>query len=145
MLRNSYIKCSDQEGLDDDLSCLATWSADHGFIINKTKCVEYLFSSKTTSSQLPFSFLKGEALSRAQTVKYLCVHFTSNMTWSTHNDTLSEGFAQLTLTNPFKSELFQPLLSLHILYCSPIIFPGLLNKDFNSIKKAYVCYQLPVV
>ncbi len=60
----------------------------HGLIINKTKCVECLFYFKSTSSQLPFSFINGEALSREQTAKYLGVHFTSNMTWSTHIDTV---------------------------------------------------------
>ncbi len=46
------------------LSRLVTWSADHGLVINKTRYVECLSSSKNTSSQLPFSFLDGEALSR---------------------------------------------------------------------------------
>ncbi len=32
---NSYSKCSGQEGLDDDLSHLVTWGADHGLIIKK--------------------------------------------------------------------------------------------------------------
>ncbi len=39
---------------------------------------------KNTSSQLSFFFLNGEALFREQTVKYLGVHFSPNMTWSTH-------------------------------------------------------------
>ncbi len=104
VLSNSYSKYSDQKGLDDDLFRLATWSADHGLVIKKTKCVKSLFYSKCTSSQLSLSFINGEALSREQTVKYLGVNFTSNRTWSTHIDAvftkclklsfLSEGFAQ---------------------------------------------------
>ncbi len=70
VLGNSYSKDPNQEGLDDDLSRLA----EHGSIINKTKCVECLFYIKNTSSQLPFSFLNGEALSRDQTVLYLGVY-----------------------------------------------------------------------
>ncbi len=82
----SNSKCSDQEGMDDDLSRLATWKADHGLIINKSKCAECLFYS----SQLTFSFLNGEALSREQTVsknivsKNIGVHFF--ITWFTHTD-----------------------------------------------------------
>ncbi len=30
VLDNSYSKCSDQDGLDDDLPRLVTWSADQG-------------------------------------------------------------------------------------------------------------------
>ncbi len=39
-----------------------------------------------TSSELPFSFLNGEALFREHTVNYLGVHFSNNMSWSTHID-----------------------------------------------------------
>ncbi len=59
-------------------------SLSYGLIINKTKCVECLFYSKNTYSQLSFFFLNGEALFREQTVKYLGVHFSPNITWSTH-------------------------------------------------------------
>ncbi len=73
--------CIDQEGLDEDLHRLVTWSADHGLLINKTKCAECLFYPKNTSPQLPLSLINDEALSREQTVKYLGVHFHSNLTW----------------------------------------------------------------
>ncbi len=45
---NSYRKCSDQDGLDDELSRRSTWSAYHGLIINKNKCAECIFNSKKT-------------------------------------------------------------------------------------------------
>ncbi len=83
LLGNSYSEFSDQEGLDDDLSRLATWSADHELVINKTRYVECLSSSKNTSSQLPFSFLNGEALSRehlSHCQVSLCISFPL---WST--------------------------------------------------------------
>ncbi len=73
---------------DDDLHGLVTWSADHGLFINKTKCEECLFYPKNTSPKLPLSLINGEALSREQTVKYLGVHFNSNLTWSTHIDSV---------------------------------------------------------
>ncbi len=104
VLCNSYNNCIDQEGLDEDLHRLVTWSADRGLLINKTKCAECLFYPKNTSPQLPLSLINGEALSREQTVKYLGVHFNSNLTSSTHIDSvftkclkisfLSEGSVQ---------------------------------------------------
>ncbi len=97
-----------------DLEC---WS---WLIINKTKCVECFFYSIKHFLSNPF--LNGEALSREQTVKYLRVHFTPNMIWSTHIYTiftkclklsfLSKGSAPWTFTSPFYCELFQPVLSL---------------------------------
>ncbi len=50
-LCNSYNKYSNQEGLDEDLHRLVTWSADHGLLINKTKCAECLFYPTTTYRQ----------------------------------------------------------------------------------------------
>ncbi len=67
---------------------LVTWSVDHGFLINKTKCAECLFYPKNTTLQLPLSLINGDALSREQTVKYLGVHFNSNLTWSTYIDSV---------------------------------------------------------
>ncbi len=65
-----------------------TLSADHGLHINKTKCAECLFYPKNTSPQLPLSRINGEALSLEQTVKYLGVNFNSNLTCSTHIDSV---------------------------------------------------------
>ncbi len=64
-----------------------------------TKCAECLFYSNS-SSQLPFSFLNGEALSRDHTVKYLGVYFSSNMAWST----LSTPSSLNALNNLFYSQ-----------------------------------------
>ncbi len=60
VLCNSYNKCTDQEGLDEDLHRLVTWSADHGRLINKTKCAECLFIPKTLppNSRSPSSTVK---------------------------------------------------------------------------------------
>ncbi len=145
VLCNSYKNCTDQEGLDEDLHRLVTWSADHGLLINKTKCAERLFYPKNTSPQLPLSLINGEALSREQTVKYLGVHFNSNLTWSTHIDSvftkclkISFFIWRLRSMNVHKSLLWRIVSACAIpiiLYCSPIIFPGLFNKDFASIKK----------
>ncbi len=68
VLGNSCSKDPNQEGLDDGLSRFATMD------LSLTSALNASFYSKNTSSQLPFSFLNGEALSREQTVKYLSVH-----------------------------------------------------------------------
>ncbi len=42
VIGNSYRNGFAQEGPDDDLSSLATWSSEHGHAINKTKFAECL-------------------------------------------------------------------------------------------------------
>ncbi len=131
VLCNSYSKCSDQEGFDDDLHRLVTWSADQGLFIDKTTCAECLFYPKNTSPQLLLSLINGEALSREQTVKYLGVHFNSNLTWSTHIDSvftkclkISFFIRRLRSMNVHKSLLWRIVSACAIpiiLYCSPII------------------------
>ncbi len=39
VLCNSFNKCSEHQGLNNDLHRLLTWSADHGLFKNKSKCV----------------------------------------------------------------------------------------------------------
>ncbi len=53
---------------------------------SKSNVLNVFFYSKTTSPQLRFSVLNGEALSRERTVKYLNAYFSSNMTWYTPID-----------------------------------------------------------
>ncbi len=75
VIGNSYSKDSDKEGLDDDRSRLAKRSAEHGLVINKTKYVECLFYSETLPLRSCSLFFTAK-----HTVKYLSVHFSSNMT-----------------------------------------------------------------
>ncbi len=103
VLCNSYSKFSVQVELDEDLHRLITWSADHGLLINKTKCAECLFYYKNTSPQLPLSLINDEALSREQTVKYLCVHFNSNLTWSTNIDSVLTKCLKISFFYPSKN------------------------------------------
>ncbi len=155
VLCNSYSKCSDQEGLDDDLHRLATWSADHGFIINKTKCMECLFNLKNTSSnsRSPSSTVKLYLDSKRWSI--LVYVLPRTWLWYTRIDTvftkclrlsfLSEWFHSMNVHKSLLWRIVSARAMPLILYCSPIIFPELLNKDFTSFKNAYVCYQRPVV
>ncbi len=94
---------------------------------------------------LVLTFKSGLPLPREQIVKYLGVHFNSNLTWSTHIDSvytkclkISFFIRRLRSLNIHKPLLWRLVFACAIpinLYCSPIIFSGLLNKDFASIKK----------
>ncbi len=61
-----------------------------------SKYVECLFYLKNISVQLPLSLVIGEALSWEKTVKYIGVRFNSNLTWSTHIDSVfTKDFASI--------------------------------------------------
>ncbi len=70
VLCNSYNKCSDQEGLDEDLHRFVTWSADHGLLINKTKCAIASLIPKT---------LPPNSRSTSSTVKHYLVSKQSSI------------------------------------------------------------------
>ncbi len=101
------------------------------------------FIPKPLPPQLPLSLINGEALSWEQTVKYLGVHFNSNLTWSPHIDytkclKIFFFIRRLHSMNAHKSLLWRVVSGCaipSILYCPLIIFPVLLNKDFASITK----------
>ncbi len=105
------------EELDNNLSRLAIWSADHGLVIPKKNALNFLIYSKNTTSQhyrSPSLMLKLYHLSTLPN--------TSNLTWSTQMDAactkclklhvLFAGTVLWTSTSPFYGESFQPVLSM---------------------------------
>ncbi len=125
VIGNSYSKCSDQEGLDDNLSRLTASSVDHGLAINKDKYDECLFYFKNTSSDLLFLFLNGEALCREHTVKYII---------STLSSQNAGGLRSMNVRKSLLWRIVSACATPLILYYSAIIFPRPLNNDFTSIK-----------
>ncbi len=108
--------------------------------MSRTKRIECLFHPKNASSQFPFSFLNGDALSCEHTVKYRDGHFSSNITWSTHTDTVFTKcikvkrffIRRLRSMNVTKSLLWRIVsaCTTHVLlYFSPIISPDCLTKN----------------
>ncbi len=105
-----------------------TWSADHGLVINKAKCVCY---SKTLLPNSRFLSLM------VNMTKYVGENFSSNMTWSAHIDT---GFTRylkqclfihrLHFMNVHKSLManFFSFAIPVILYCFKIMSPDFLTE-----------------
>ncbi len=139
VLCNSFCKYSDQGELDDDLHRLVTLGADHGLLINKTKCAECLIYPKNTSpnSRSPSLTVKHYLESIWSSI----LVYISTRTWPGPLTLIlslltvlqyvffPEGSVQWTSTNCFR--LCYPYY--FILFTNH--FPGLLNKDFASIKK----------
>ena len=66
-----------------DINAVATWVENLSLKFNQEKCKMMLFSRKGTAQQ-PTIKLNGCSLERVSEFKYLGVHLTSDLSWSTH-------------------------------------------------------------
>jgi hypothetical protein len=139
----------DFKEFETSIEDMCSWSRTNNLILNKAKCVECDFSLQrraTVNHPRNHSSIDGSVLSTATNVKYLGIIFSSDCTWSSH------------ITNVFSKCLklifvIKRLVKLHvsydiirtfvnscvlpvILYCSPVIFPGLLAKDLEVLRRA---------
>ena len=125
------------------LSSIA-WCEQNGLLLNRDKCLEVSFSSRPSiySSTIPDS----SCFTSKQSIKYLGVIFTSNLSWSQHVEYIFSKCLRLT-------HFIRRLRILHVnsnilhliisscalpalLYCSPVILPGLKKTDFRILRKS---------
>ena len=66
-----------------DIDAVTTWIENLSLKFNQEKCKLMLFSRKGTA-QLPIIKLNGCSLEKVSEFKYLGVHLTSDLSWSTH-------------------------------------------------------------
>jgi hypothetical protein len=143
-----YLNTSDdRRELQTQLQEIAGWSANNDLHLNASKCNSSTFTLRSNDSFSESSLQLGDVmLESTSTVKYLGVTFSSDLTWSTHIANLykkclrlsfyirrlrSIGLPNATITN-FVDMCVVPI----ILYASPIIFAGLLRKDFVILRRA---------
>ena len=103
-------------------------------------------SGQDFQSQTQPLCINGEHLTRTDAFQYLGVSITSNLTWTDHILKLSYNVRRLSLTVKRLKSLGTPTSSIltfvkacilhHFTYCSPVIFPGLLSKDFLVLKRS---------
>jgi hypothetical protein len=139
----------DADPFSQSIKEISKWSNQNSLLLNKSKCNECIFHFQRTmriSQTASPSSIDGCSLECVEEVKYLGVHFSSNCTWSTH---VSEIFSKClrlsfsvkrlrSLHTPFRiieKFVFSCIVPL-ILYCSPVIFPGLLKKDITQLRRA---------
>jgi hypothetical protein len=117
--------------------------------LNKMKCMECVFHLRGNTSANdvnPPASIDGQPFRRVDTVKYLGVYFSSDGSWSVHVDNLFAKCLKLTFVIKRLTKLHVPHAILRtfvdhcilpiILYCSPVIFCGLLAKDILKIRRA---------
>lgn len=147
------------------LAGLTEWSTSHSLKLNASKCVDVIFSLKrgtayrTIISSIPSLSVSSQLIPSSDSVKYLGMMLTHNLSWSPHVLTVSNKVRRLSFYSLKLRKLFVPervvfqfvtaCILPHLLYCSPVYFPGLKEKDFlllvRSLKLLSRCSGIPRV
>jgi hypothetical protein len=146
-LGNGMNSLPDQLRSKTELEAITTWSQNNDLFLNPVKCNCCIFTSIRNDNfpNAPVS-INDKQLEVLSHVKYLGITFSSNLTWSFHIEDLYTKCLRL-------SYYIRRLNSIHIphhvirrfvdacvipiiLYASPVVFSGLLKKDYIVIKRS---------
>jgi hypothetical protein len=137
--------------LSDEMQVIFTWSKENGLLLNKSKCVEILFHFRNcrgyelTAGHMQQIQYEEEAFQRVKFSKYLGVMISEDFSWAIHMDSLFKKCRRLSYYVKRLRSYRVPSSTIwkfvdscilpNILYCSPVIYPGLLKKDFVVFKR----------
>ncbi|CAH8855403.1 unnamed protein product [Trichobilharzia szidati] len=133
------------------LSEISQWSKESGLTLNPSKCqtVNFTFRHKSDLNKLVGSHevcnIDGTEIETKSEIKYLGVILSADLSWSSHILAISEKIFRLTfyikklrlsgITQPLLLQFVNSRILSIILYCSPLVFPGLLKKDYNILRR----------
>nr|CAH8864496.1 unnamed protein product [Trichobilharzia regenti] len=146
------VKCqNDCSKLNGFLSEISQWSKENGLTLNPSKCqtVNFTFRHKSDLNKLVSAHevcnIDGTEIETKSEIKYLGVTLSSDLSWSSHILTISKKIYRLTfyikklrhsgVTQPLLLQFVNSRILPIILYCSPLVFPGLLKKDYTLLRR----------
>ena len=138
--------------MQDSLNVLNDWSSSCSLMLNVNKCVEVPFCLKTGPcyqallTDLPNFIVNNQRIPKADHVKYLGVTLSHNLSWSLHVENVFTKVRRLSFYAFRLRKLSVPsnlilkfvitCIIPHWLYCSPVIFPGLKQKDLTLLSRS---------
>jgi hypothetical protein len=149
--------------LHEGVTELLRWSSERSLLLNGPKCIDILFSLtagqryKDIFDSFSPIYVNNAPIPRTPTVKYLGMTLSKNLCWSLHVQSLFIKVRRLSFYAARLRALSVPLKLIrqfviacilpHWTYCSPVYFPGLLEKDFcimvRSLKHVSKCSGIP--
>ena len=132
------------------LSDFHTTSSDAQLYLNTEKCVEVIFTLKSSNrssfyDNTPPLTLNDAPMNRHGSTTYLGVKLSSDLTWSEHVETIFRKLVRLSFyikslrickLPQYVIERFVHACVIPIIvYCSPVIFPGFLARDFTLLRR----------
>ena len=135
-----------QEALDQ----IVCWSSLRGLSLNVEKCQDIIFylskSRPHAVDTVPLVQINLNPIPRVLNVKYLGITLSHNLSWSAH---ILETFCKVRSLTFYTLRLSMLSVPNHLilkfinacilpfwLYCSPVIFAGLLHKDAHMISRS---------
>jgi len=84
------ISCNNEKAYLEEFAHLSLWCQDESLMLNVSKTKELIVEFRRTQHQRTYTPLKtnGTAVERVSNFRYLGVHITKDLTWTTHFDTL---------------------------------------------------------
>jgi len=133
----------DTRAMSEAIAEIQSCSDTRGLLLNPDKCKQTIFrirtSSLTHSTQVPFESVTS--------INYLGITFSADTTWSPYIESLFEcahklcyyvrHLRQFNLPQSyiFQFMFFQACILSKVLYCSPVVFPGLMVKDYVILRR----------
>ena len=137
--------------LQSSLSSIFEWSSESSLSLNVSKCNDVLFSLakgerfNSMERQCTSLYIGTQIIPSVNSVTYLGVTLSRDLTWSTHILNVFTKVRRLcfyvsrlrTLKVPSQliSRFVYSCIVSHLLYCSPVIFSGLRIKDYHILRR----------
>ncbi|CAH8827539.1 unnamed protein product [Trichobilharzia szidati] len=142
---------SDCSKLNSFLLDISMWSKSNGLMLNPSKCqaVNFTFNHRRDIHELVSSHdacsIDGTEIETKSSIKYLGLVLSSDLSWSSHILLVSKKMFRLTfyikklrqqgISQPLVLRFLNSCILPILLYCSPLIFPGLLKKDYAVLRR----------
>ena len=135
----------DSQLLGQAVTEVLEWSSENGPLLNASKCIYITFSLTAAVDTPEIPSLHNFAPSSKS--KFLGVIFNSRLSWSDHVDAvfgkcrrlcfLVRRFRRLGLSSSYIKKFVHACIIHIIVYCSPIIFPGLKCSEFLTLHRIF--------